>query len=75
MCIRDSIITLACCRQYSFLVEEFRIEFGGNGVTPVSYTHLAPDSWFSHLAIEVPGEHNSTEWLETVGDDEYSKLK
>ena len=35
----------------------------------------APDSWFSHLAIEVPGENNSTEWLEPVGDDEYSKLK
>lgn len=35
----------------------------------------APDSWFSHLAIEVPGENNSTEWLEPVGDEEYSKLK
>ena len=35
----------------------------------------APDSWFSHLAIEVPGENNSTEWLEPVGDEEYAKLK
>lgn len=35
----------------------------------------APNSWFSHLAIEVPGENNSTEWLEPVGDEEYSKLK
>ena len=35
----------------------------------------APDSWFSHLAIGVPGENNSTEWLEPVGDEEYSKLK
>ena len=25
----------------------------------------ADDSWFSHLAIEVPGEETSTEWLET----------
>ena len=24
----------------------------------------APDSWFSHLAIEVPGENGSNEWLE-----------
>ncbi|MDY6281412.1 MAG: gamma-carboxymuconolactone decarboxylase, partial [Roseburia faecis] len=24
----------------------------------------AEDSWFSHLAIEVPGEETSTEWLE-----------
>ena len=34
----------------------------------------APDSWFSHLAIQVPGENNSTEWLEPVGDEEYSTM-
>ncbi|MGM9843510.1 MAG: carboxymuconolactone decarboxylase family protein [Muribaculaceae bacterium] len=34
----------------------------------------AADSWFSHLAIEVPGESSSNEWLETVSDDEYNKL-
>lgn len=34
----------------------------------------APDSWFSHLAIEVPGEGNSSQWLEPVIDD-YAKLK
>lgn len=33
----------------------------------------APDSWFSHLAIEVPGENSSNEWLEPV-KDEYNKL-
>ena len=31
----------------------------------------APDSWFSHLAVEVPGENTSNEWLEAVSDDEY----
>lgn len=35
----------------------------------------AADSWFSHLAIEVPGENCSNEWLEAVNDNEYSKLK
>lgn len=35
----------------------------------------APDSWFSHLAIEVPAEGGSTEWLEEVSDEEYNKLK
>ena len=35
----------------------------------------APDSWFSHLAIEVPGENCSNEWLEAVCDDEYGKLE
>lgn len=32
------------------------------------------DSWFSHLAIEVPGENTSTEWCEPVLDEEYDKL-
>ena len=32
------------------------------------------DSWFSHIAVEVPGEDASTEWLEPVSDDEYLKL-
>lgn len=35
----------------------------------------ASDSWFSHLAVEVPGEECSTEWLGTVSDEEYNKLK
>lgn len=35
----------------------------------------APDSWFSHLAIEVPGENNRNEWLEPVSNEIYSKLK
>ena len=45
---------------------------------PVGVKHwhgAAPDSWFSHLAVEVPGENGSNEWLEPVTDDVYSKLK
>ena len=34
----------------------------------------AKDSWFSHLAVEVPGTDTANEWLEPVGDDEYGKL-
>ena len=34
----------------------------------------APDSWFSHLAIEVPGENCFNEWLEAVSDEQYKKL-
>ena len=33
----------------------------------------APDSWFSHLAVEVPGEETSNEWLEPVDDEQYLK--
>ena len=32
------------------------------------------DSWFSHLAVEVPGDNTSNEWCEPVNDEEYSKL-
>lgn len=32
------------------------------------------DSWFSHLAVEVPGENTSNEWCEPVVDEEYDKL-
>ena len=35
----------------------------------------AADSWFAHLAFEVPGENTSNEWLEPVSDEEYGKLK
>ena len=35
----------------------------------------APDSWFAHIAIEVPAEGASNEWCEPVTDEEYGKLK
>ena len=34
----------------------------------------APDSWFSHVAIAVPAEGASNEWLEPVSDEEYAAL-
>ena len=35
----------------------------------------APDSWFSHLAVEVPGTETSNEWCEPVPASEDSVLK
>ena len=32
------------------------------------------DSWFSHIAVEVPGENTSNEWCEPVSNEEYDKL-
>ncbi len=32
------------------------------------------DSWFSHIAIEVPGEGCRTQWCEKGSDEEYEKL-
>ena len=34
----------------------------------------AADSWFSHLAVEVPGVETSNEWLEAVSDADYIKV-
>ena len=35
----------------------------------------APESWFSHLAVEVPGENCRSQWCEPVSEEEYRKLK
>ena len=43
---------------------------------PVGVKHwhgAAPDSWFSHLAAEVPGDETSNEWLEAVDNTVYFK--
>lgn len=32
------------------------------------------DSWFTHIAVEVPGEETSNKWCEPVSDEEYDKL-
>lgn len=51
----------------------------GDVVTiPVGVKHwhgAAKNSWFSHIAIEVPGENTSNEWLEPVSDLDYEKLR
>ena len=34
----------------------------------------AKDSWFAHVAVEVPAEGQSNEWLDPVTDEEYAAL-
>lgn len=50
----------------------------GDAVTiPANVKHwhgAKKDKWFSHLAIEVPGENTSNEWCGKVTDEEYDKL-
>ena len=46
-------------------------------VIPANVKHwhgAKKNSWFSHLALEVPGENTSNEWCEKVTDEEYDKL-
>lgn len=33
------------------------------------------DTWFSHIAVEVPGNETKNEWCEAVTDEEYEKLE
>lgn len=35
----------------------------------------AKDSWFQHLAVEVPGENTGNEWCEAVSDEEYRRCE
>ena len=47
-------------------------------IIPANVKHwhgATKNSWFSHIAIEVPGTHTKTEWLEPVSDEEYNKLQ
>ena len=34
----------------------------------------AADSWFAHLAFEIPGEETANEWQEPVSDEAYNQL-
>ncbi|MCB6371268.1 hypothetical protein LI273_17400 [Blautia glucerasea] len=46
----------------------------GFGNTVKELQPSAPDEWFSHLAIEVPGEEISNEWCDPVTDEVYGQL-
>lgn len=53
------------------------LKVGDVVVIPANVKHwhgAKKDSWFSHIAVEVPGENTKTEWCEEVTDEEYNKL-
>ena len=62
-------------------------EWGKDAIimTPGSVVNIPPDvkhwhgatsdSWFSHLAIEIPGEDPTNQWLEPVSDEEYNRVE
>lgn len=57
--------------------EAVSLEPGSVITIPANVKHwhgAKKDSWFSHIAIEVPGENTSNEWLEPVSDKEYDDL-
>ena len=88
-CMRDAGLSIESLIEYLICVdgEGWYQEEGkkpqslkvGDVVTiPANVKHwhgAAPNSWFSHLAIEVDGEETSNKWLEPVSDEEYNKLQ
>lgn len=57
--------------------EAIALEPGDVITIPANVKHwhgARKDSWFSHIAVEVPGEETSNEWCEAVTDEEYDQL-
>lgn len=73
---------LICTAGYGWYQEEGKkavsLEPGKVIVIPANVKHwhgAKKDSWFSHIAIEVPGEETKNEWCEEVTDEEYNDLE
>lgn len=57
--------------------EARELKTGDTVFIPAGVKHwhgAAKDSWFVHIAIAVPGDNTSNEWLEPVTDEQYAKL-
>ncbi len=72
---------LVCTAGYGWYQEEGKeaisLEPGMIITIPANVKHwhgAKKDSWFSHIAVEVPGVETSNEWCEAVTDEEYDKL-
>ncbi len=72
---------LICTAGYGWYQEEGKeavsLEPGMVITIPANVKHwhgAKKDSWFSHIAVEVPGEETSNKWCEAVSDEEYYKL-
>ena len=78
---KDGGQILICTAGFGWYQEEGKdaisLEPGTVIVIPANVKHWhggKKDSWFSHIALEVPGENTSNEWLEELLDKEYNKL-
>ena len=72
---------LICTAGFGWYQEEGKpaqsLKLGDVVTIPANVKHwhgAKKDSWFSHIAIEVPGEETSNEWGEPVTDEEYNQL-
>ncbi len=57
--------------------EAVSLKSGSIVVIPANVKHwhgAKADSWFSHIAVSLPGEDASNEWFDMISDEAYSKL-
>lgn len=55
-----------------------KLQPGDTVTIPANTKHwhgASKNSWFSHLAFEIPGEETNTEWHEAVSDEDYLKAQ
>ena len=78
---KDGGQILICTAGFGWYQEEGKeaalLKTGSVITIPANVKHwhgAKKDSWFSHIAIEVPGENTSNEWCQPVSDEEYNKL-
>ena len=58
--------------------EARKLKPGDVVIIPAGVKHwhgAAKDCWFSHVAVECPGENTANEWLESVDDEQYRMLR
>lgn len=79
--LKGKTIKPFCTAGSGWYVEEGKaprsLEPGDVVIIPPNVKHwhgAKKDSWFSHIAVEVPGENTSNEWCEPVTDEEYNSL-
>lgn len=61
---------------YDDVVQQGQDEVQRGYEPEVKYWHgAAPDSWFSHIALEISGEDTKNEWCEPVLEEAYKNLK
>ena len=75
--LRTTHMTLA---YWGFILMSFHLGLHPGDVVniPANVKHwhgAASDSWFQHIAQEIPGEDTKTEWCEAVSDEDYGKLQ
>ncbi len=72
------LLCMSGCGWYQEWGKEARKLHPGDSVIiapGVKHWHgAAKDSYFAHLAVEVPGENTDNEWCEAVFDEEYDNL-